>query len=259
MGIILWEALAGRRLFEGTSSAEMMNQVLTRPIDPPGAHTRFEVPSALEGVALRALERNRELRFASARDMVIALEEAIPPATARQVADWMEHAFPERLQQHRSVLARIENGIGLPAAPPALAVAEGMDEGITETAESPPPRGRIPPRAIRAAALALVVAGAIGAGSAIVRARTTPTAARREPGTAASLATPIASASANANANANAMTGAPSDDVLPPSAPPLASASPHPRARGHRPRPPNCATPFTIDSSGVRIPRPECF
>ena len=69
-GAILYEMLTGHPSFSRGTSAETMTAVLKE--DPP-APVRSDVP-ALERIVSRCLEKTREARFQSARDLAFALE-----------------------------------------------------------------------------------------------------------------------------------------------------------------------------------------
>ncbi len=86
-GVMLWELLAGRRLFEG-DVAEIVGSVLTGEREAPSAHAEGLDP-ALDAVILRALEKNPQKRFGSARIMADALAVAAPPADRDAVRAWV--------------------------------------------------------------------------------------------------------------------------------------------------------------------------
>lgn len=67
VGIILWELLAGRKLFQGESDYQTVQQVMQAKI-PPLAQFNPGVPPELEKVLHRALARNLDDRYRSARD-----------------------------------------------------------------------------------------------------------------------------------------------------------------------------------------------
>jgi sugar lactone lactonase YvrE len=72
-GAILYEMLAGRRAFRGDSHVETMNAILKE--DPPEfAEINPTLPSALDRVIRRCLEKQPAERFHSAHDLAIALE-----------------------------------------------------------------------------------------------------------------------------------------------------------------------------------------
>jgi serine/threonine protein kinase len=65
----LWEALAGRRLFEGKTDIEVFSQ-LKRCEVPPLSEIRSDLPVALVETLERALSADPAARFESARAMV---------------------------------------------------------------------------------------------------------------------------------------------------------------------------------------------
>ena len=72
-GCVLYEMLAGRRAFNGSSGMEVMSAILRD--DPlPIADLNPHVPAALEAILCRCLEKNPEQRFQSAADLTFALE-----------------------------------------------------------------------------------------------------------------------------------------------------------------------------------------
>ncbi|OFW21430.1 MAG: hypothetical protein A3H97_20495 [Acidobacteria bacterium RIFCSPLOWO2_02_FULL_65_29] len=73
LGTVLYEMLSGQRAFSGPSAVETMNAIL---IDDPPELTRANVslPTALDRIVRRCLEKNPEERFQSARDLGFALE-----------------------------------------------------------------------------------------------------------------------------------------------------------------------------------------
>lgn len=72
LGVVLYEALAGKRPFEGESVTEtMMNIIMQEP--PDLAAVTVGLPEALVEVVRRALQKKPERRFGSAGEMVDAL------------------------------------------------------------------------------------------------------------------------------------------------------------------------------------------
>ena len=73
-GCLLYEMLSGRRAFEGKSRGETLASIL-RDHPPEIAALGVALPAALERVVVRCLEKNREERFQSARDLAFHLKE----------------------------------------------------------------------------------------------------------------------------------------------------------------------------------------
>ncbi|WP_394837779.1 serine/threonine protein kinase [Pendulispora rubella] len=104
--VCLWEALTGRRLFSGDNEGIVLARVLTSEVEPPSRYAR-DVSPELDDVVLRGLARDLGQRFATAREMAIALERALGRvASAAEIADWMEGAAGVVLAaRHRAVAA----------------------------------------------------------------------------------------------------------------------------------------------------------
>ncbi len=74
-GAVLYEMLTGRRAFRGESAVETMSAILKE--EPPElATTGRELPQGLDRIVRHCLEKKREVRFQSARDLAFDLEAA---------------------------------------------------------------------------------------------------------------------------------------------------------------------------------------
>ena len=73
-GAVLYEMLSGRRAFQSSSSVETMSSILNK--DPVDLDTEPEgqIPLRLHRIVVRCMEKNREQRFQSARDLAFALQ-----------------------------------------------------------------------------------------------------------------------------------------------------------------------------------------
>ena len=100
LGAILYEMIAGTRAFAGGSSAEMMSAVLRDdPADLSAAGRN--VPAGVERIVRHCLEKQRDQRWQTARDLALALEAvsasktsqvsiaAPPPARSRRALRWI--------------------------------------------------------------------------------------------------------------------------------------------------------------------------
>ena len=73
LGAVLYEMLAGRRAFRGESSVDTVTAILTKDPPPLSAHTS-ELPTGLDAIVGRCLEKAPEQRFQTATDLAFALE-----------------------------------------------------------------------------------------------------------------------------------------------------------------------------------------
>lgn len=80
MGVILYEMLARKRIFHDKDAVSIIGRVMQMPIKRPSEvlddKRRWNIPPVLEDIALRAMERNIDKRFASAAKMRDALKRA---------------------------------------------------------------------------------------------------------------------------------------------------------------------------------------
>jgi len=110
VGVCLWEMLTGERLFTGESFLEIVTKSLDAQILPPSS-LRPEVPGFLDDVVMRAVSRTAGARFATARDMAVALEACGERASARDVGAWVTHIASDSLEKRATQLKRIEQGL----------------------------------------------------------------------------------------------------------------------------------------------------
>jgi len=75
LGIVLWEALAMRRLFKGDGEAETLSRVMNEQV-PRLRSIVPTLPSGVEAAVMKALERDPANRFATAAEFGEALEKA---------------------------------------------------------------------------------------------------------------------------------------------------------------------------------------
>ncbi len=155
MGIVVWEVLAGRRLFSGETDVEVLNQLLFEPIPRLKDHAPT-LPSMLEQTVMRALERDPAARYASASQFGDALDRATRmlggPANHRVVAAFIQKVAGERIARERGRIAS-----GGPVSDPASTGsykaldANGLPSSRVRPSSAPPPSERgfdpMPPRA----------------------------------------------------------------------------------------------------------------
>ena len=115
LGVVLWELLTGERLFRRDAPMDTIRAVTEGRIVPPSeAHPGL--PAALDEIVLRCLDRERETRFASARELSLALERflsaqkrSVPKA---QVSSWLEDLFPGAAEGRRHRVEATRRGEG---------------------------------------------------------------------------------------------------------------------------------------------------
>jgi len=282
--VVLWETLVARRLFSGDSEGAVLNKVLFGFIDPPSRRAP-DISPELDAIVLRGLERDVDKRWQTARDMAVALEDCVAPATATQISAWVESLARDSLAERAGRVAEIESattqsgdrvsqvlseilrGDGAPSGPALPSSPRPDDAGISQrssisvaTQASPVPAGR---RWAPFAVLFALVASAAVATTPFLLLRP-PRASGAAPTVATSAPVPEASSAAAVPVlSASVASAVPSATVAPPvvtatshaAARPTAPTAPLPRASAK----PDCSNPFVRDELGRKIYKKECL
>ena len=102
VGIILWEMLAGRRLFQGQTDYETVKQVQAAQV-PAIASLCPDADDTLQSILNRALARDRDKRYGSARalgqDLSRYLYRLGRPVSAFDIAELVRGPMARRLQK----------------------------------------------------------------------------------------------------------------------------------------------------------------
>ncbi|MDB4939485.1 MAG: serine/threonine protein kinase [Labilithrix sp.] len=247
--VVLWEALTGRRLFEGDEGT-ILAQVLGGMIPPPRSIVP-DLPEALEALTLRGLARNAEQRFETAREMALALEACATFTPPSKVGDWVSTIAADTLAKRSALVAEIESLPGSTEIPKGESpLAHLQREGATtavvasESSSATQPSSvrsgtdeavaaaRTPPRRRGAIALAgvAVAVAAIGVVLAFTS-RRAPASASQDasaPETSAAVVTTVTVPAAPASVATGASVA---------SAPLAAPSASMPKAQAVRPRP----------------------
>jgi serine/threonine-protein kinase len=136
VGVMLWEALAGARLWGDLDDFQIFLKL--RSEDIPSPRSVREVPEALEAICMRALARTPADRYASGAEMQRALEAWLESQServgSRELAETMDALFAG---QRAATKAEIEQQI---RATPATTGGVGvpMLQTVSPTGESAP-------------------------------------------------------------------------------------------------------------------------
>jgi serine/threonine protein kinase len=149
-GTIVYEMLAGSRAFKRNSSIETLSAILKE--DPPElADIAPNVPQSLDRLVRRCMEKDRELRFQTARDLAFNLEtmgttaQAPPPPIA----------IPRTTPQHEpSATMRITSA--------ATAVRSAAPRPRQPTISRPMPKRRVSPLLLALLYIVSVAGAALG-------------------------------------------------------------------------------------------------
>src|SRR5215831_12636665 len=106
LGVVLWEALTGRRLFRRETELATMRAIVDDPIPRPSE--MVPVSPQLEAIVMRALEKRRGARFQTAQEMALSLEryafgsEGFSPL---QLATYMKGLFATEFAQWKKTVS----------------------------------------------------------------------------------------------------------------------------------------------------------
>jgi serine/threonine-protein kinase len=161
MGVILYLLTTGRHPFKGVHTAETLQNICSKR--PPRAPTQIipGYPPELEAVVLKSLAKDPNDRWATANDMLSALERSMPQSLDGsfevQVADYMNELLGDRVRERRMQLRVAQeqadrarpDGLSSPGSYGSLrALTVGADPGGTGTHSSSAARLLIDPRLV---------------------------------------------------------------------------------------------------------------
>ncbi len=106
LAVMLYELTTGRRAFEGGTEDEMIQKMSEARVTPPRAHDPA-YPAALEAIVMKGMARDREHRYATARELRDALDgfarDAGLNVSAQAMARLMSELFARELEPwHRA-------------------------------------------------------------------------------------------------------------------------------------------------------------
>jgi serine/threonine protein kinase len=118
-GVVLWEMLTCKRLFSGKTEAELLNKILTAEVPAPST-INPNVPAELDRITLKATARAPAARYASALEMAADIDQALRPASAMVVTQWLEGIAGPALAERHALVSEIESGSLRAVARPEL-------------------------------------------------------------------------------------------------------------------------------------------
>jgi serine/threonine-protein kinase len=253
--VVLWELLAGTRFVTGATDRERIAN-MGRDAEPPSTFALDSSVAPLDAVTLRGLARDPKERFATAREMAIAIEKTIGVVSAAEVGEWVDRVAGARLLEHDRLLAGMEGELS--------AVAPATEE---ETRDAPLPK--VPTaRARKRAPYVLGAAGVVVLSTAIWAATRAPaqppspppaaSATQQEPPPA------LAASAVVTDTPGSTVVAASARSAPPPSSAREPSVASRPRAGATAASPPraaarHCDPPYTLDESGRKLFKEDCL
>jgi serine/threonine-protein kinase len=265
--VVLWEALAGARLFPGDGPAVVMSRFGAKT-PPPASAFASEVEPRIDAVVARGLETEPGNRYASALEMALDIEAVIGGPSRTEVAEWVASLGGQTLADRAAAVAALERGEGPlrgrvapaltePAKPhmfePTTAFGRGPTEAMDRSSQvgplvsrAPAPPSRFSTRAAAALGALATIVISVGASIVVVRTRHAPASAP-----AVSVAEPSPPALASGELIA---------PVDPPPPPPPSIVAPNPpaarsKSRGLGSSPPRAHAPLRPASGDSPLDR----
>jgi serine/threonine protein kinase len=107
LGTVLWELSTGSRLFRGENEFAMLNRIANGDVPLPSSR-KSNYPEDLEAIVMRALEGDREHRYATAQDLQIALEDFAREhklsVSSAKLARFMSQLFEEEIERQKKLM-----------------------------------------------------------------------------------------------------------------------------------------------------------
>ena len=105
--VVLWEALTGQRLYAGANEGEIVTKLLqATPLAPSQAAP--ELGPQYDALLARGLARDPTNRFATAREMAVALTDAGEAASDAEVGEWVERIAAAPLAERAARVRELE-------------------------------------------------------------------------------------------------------------------------------------------------------
>ncbi len=282
VGVVMWEALAGRRLFVADDAVAVLDAVLMSPV-PDLKKIKPDVPDALAAIVHKALSRENKDRFTTALEMAAEIESVTAPAPQHEVARWVQATAAADLEARDRHLKEVEAATPSdPTSAPELSkdvvrlsempTAVGSDKPVTEAASqvtgisvsndvTPKRKRRSYVRWMAGAFAAATLGLAVTFGFGRIRKsadskNAEATASAPPPSLSAEATAPVLATSTTASAQA-------SPSIAPVGSPaPLHAVDHKLPAKKSRPSAASraeCDPPFTVDSAGIEHFKPGCL
>jgi serine/threonine-protein kinase len=232
MGIVLWEALSGERLFVGASQGETLGRVLLANV--PDVRSKSPgVSDVLARAVAQSLRRRPEDRFATALEFAHELRGAGPFATRADVARWLDELAGHEVEARAREVATLE---------------ASASRSVARASEVPRRARSVPARTLL---VALGVAGALAAVFAGTRSRSHDAAAAPQP------TGPYGGPPFMESPPEHAEVVSTEQEKPAPTATALHTKVEPPRHPRHTPKP-DCTPPFLMEN-GRKVYKRECF
>ncbi|MGK5081859.1 serine/threonine-protein kinase [Bdellovibrionota bacterium FG-1] len=151
LGIVLWEMLCGRKLFQGESDLAVLKQIesCTQHVKAPST-LNPKVPKELDYIVLRALAKQRDKRYQSGEEMQRALHKFLysylPEFNPTDLAYYAKDLFKNEIVEDRKKIQRLNDKVEQLLAdelPDVPAITKPAEENTTTEVENGVTRAQI--------------------------------------------------------------------------------------------------------------------
>jgi eukaryotic-like serine/threonine-protein kinase len=142
-GVVLWELLTGKRLFQADNPGEIVGRILLAEIPLP-SKARPDIPPAIDDIVMTALMRDPTQRYATAEAFAEALTSAVSPATSRAIGAWVDDVARETLASRAQLLRATpspDQRANAHAEEPTGPTSVSVDKAATILESMPPASG----------------------------------------------------------------------------------------------------------------------
>jgi eukaryotic-like serine/threonine-protein kinase len=126
LGVVLYELVAGRLPFEGSTSSEVRASKLSEKEPQPLARYSREAPAELERIVSKALRKKREQRYQTTKDLLLDLQ------SLKQQLDFeakLERSIPPETRVSQPTVSEA-SATGSAQAAPTVTIAESLASRI---------------------------------------------------------------------------------------------------------------------------------
>lgn len=109
LGVVLYEWITGFKLFTGENEVAILSSIVDGHIQPISQY-RDDVPQAVEEIVMKALARDREDRYSTAREMLFDIQHWLQTGAdftpnSGHLANFMRRMFEEEIDAEKGTLA----------------------------------------------------------------------------------------------------------------------------------------------------------
>ena len=128
LGVVLYECVAGRPPFEGSTASDLISVILSKE-PPPLARYARDVPEALEWIVTKALTKERDERYQTAKEMLVDLRRVKQRLDVE--AEIERSASPDSLHMSASSMS------GSRSTAPAVSGSQSSSQTVPQVSAAP--------------------------------------------------------------------------------------------------------------------------